>query len=95
MRAPGTLSIKLSVHRDGGVLGVAVKAPGFVGLRARRLEACVRNEVQHWRFPVRRTFTEVVIPYLFHRSHTPGGGPQLSCWNPRGCIDRVPPRHTD
>ena len=36
------------------------------------------------RFPERRNDTTATVPYYFQHTNTPGGGPQESCWNPKG-----------
>src|SRR4026209_806849 len=52
----GELSITLVVHRNGYVRDIVVTAPGVRGKALRRLDACIRNDVLSWHFPVRRDF---------------------------------------
>ena len=37
---------------------------------------------------MRKTFTTATIPYFFQRTAAPNAGPQLSCWDPKGCRTR-------
>jgi hypothetical protein len=86
--ATGELALHLTVHRDGEILDVTVDAPGVTGKRLRDLNRCLRTQVATWHFPVRRSPTTAIIPYYFLKLDLPGAGPQLSCWNPRGCPDK-------
>ena len=36
-------------------------------------------------FPARRSPTTAVIPYFYQHTAAPNAGPQLSCWDPKGC----------
>ncbi len=93
--ATGDLSLRLVVNRGGGIHEFTIDAPGVTGANLRELTRCVRKTVETWRFPVRRDFTTVVLPYYFMYLHLPGTGPQMSCWNPKGCPDKEPrPRNT-
>jgi hypothetical protein len=87
--ATGALRLELIIHRDGTVFKLAIAANGIVGAPLRRLESCVRKEVERWHFPVRRGFTSTVIPFFFLRTESPGAGPIPSCWSPRGCPART------
>jgi hypothetical protein len=83
-RATGELSLELIVHRDGSVVKVAVVAPGVTGTAYRRLDACVREQVATWHFPVRRGFTDAILPYLFIQAKVPANA-WPGCWSPKGC----------
>ena len=83
--ATGELALKLVVHRDGYIHEVTIDAPGVRGKQLRKLEACIKEQVADWHFPVRRDFTTAILPYYFLYLDIPGAGPQYSCWNPRGC----------
>lgn len=84
----GVLTLRIVVHRSGGIHEFAIDAPGVIGANLRELTRCVRKTVETWRFPVRRDFTTAVLPYYFLHLDLPWAGPQLSCWNPRGCPDK-------
>jgi hypothetical protein len=84
-RATGELSLRLLVHRDGGVERVEVTARGVVGKRLLDLSQCIRSGIGDWHFPARRDQTTAILPYYFLKLDLPAAGPQLSCWNPRGC----------
>ena len=49
------------------------------------MAACIREAVEVVKFPARRNDTTAIVPYFFQHTNTPGGGPQLSCWDPKGC----------
>lgn len=83
--ATGELALKLVVHKNGRVSQVTTTAPGVTGRRLRRLETCIRDEVSTWQFPMRRGFTDAVLPYQFHHLRVPNSGPFPSCWDPKGC----------
>jgi hypothetical protein len=84
-RATGELSLELVVDRSGRVSQLTTKAPGVTGRRLRALDACIRDQVATWRFPVRRGSTTAVLPYYFLHVRAPNSGPYPSCWNPKGC----------
>lgn len=81
----GEMTVQLGIHRRGKLESVSVQTPGVPRAVAAKIETCVRAVVAPLEFPVRRAPTTAVVPYHFQRTVTPGGGPQLSCWNPRGC----------
>jgi hypothetical protein len=81
-RATGTLSVQLLIHRNGTLKSLEVDAPGVKG---DALRSCIDRVASSWRFPQRRRFTRVALPFLFLRTQAPGAGPQLSCWDPKGC----------
>ena len=84
----GQLTVHLAIHRRGKLDSVTVATPGLPVKVARKIETCVRGLVEALEFPARRTSTTAVIPYHFQRTEAPNAGPQLSCWNPRGCPGR-------
>jgi len=81
----GEFRVELSIHRRGKLDGVSVSTPGLPAKIAQKVEACVRGVVAPLEFPARRTSTTAVVPFYFQRTEAPNAGPQLSCWNPRGC----------
>lgn len=81
----GHLDLTLVIGRDGAVVSVSAAAPGLPGRAAHQVESCIRGTVETLHFPERRNDTTAVVPYYFQRTRAPGAGPQLSCWNPRGC----------
>lgn len=84
----GELTLRIVVHRNGGIHELAIEAPGVAGANLRELTRCIRNTVENWRFPVRRDFTTAILPYYLMHLDLPSAGPQLSCWNPKGCPDK-------
>jgi len=87
-RAGGELRVQLEIHRRGKLDGVSVAAPGLPGKLLRKVESCVRGLVEPIEFPARRAPTTAVVPFFFQRTEAPNAGPQLSCWNSRGCPGR-------
>ena len=85
VRGGGELRVELAIHRRGKLDAVTVATPGLPAKVALRIESCVRGVVAPLEFPMRRTSTTAVIPFYFQRTDAPNAGPQLSCWNPRGC----------
>ena len=85
LRGGGQLVVQLSIHRRGKLDAVTVSTPGLPAKVAQKVEACVRGLVEPLEFPARRTSTTAVVPFYFQRTDAPNAGPQLSCWNPRGC----------
>lgn len=81
----GTLRLELIIRPSGHVFRFGFAAPGVVPPRLDRLDACLRQLVPSWHFPVRSRFTTAVLPFVFHRTIAPGAGPIESCWDPRGC----------
>lgn len=84
-RATGELELRIVVDRGGHVSQLDVEAPGVTGWRLRDLDACLRDEVMTWRFPLRRQSTTARVPYYFQQLRVPSAGPYLSCWKPKGC----------
>jgi hypothetical protein len=84
-RRAGHLDLTLVIGRDGAVVSVSAAAPGLPSRTAHQVESCIRGAVETLHFPERRNDTTAVVPYYFQRTSAPGAGPQLSCWNPRGC----------
>ncbi|HEU4731857.1 MAG TPA: hypothetical protein VFT22_28375 [Kofleriaceae bacterium] len=85
VKRTGRLDLTVMIARDGVVTSVRAAAPGLPANAARRIEACVRNVVEPVRFPARRADTTAIVPYEFQKTHAPGAGPLISCWNPHGC----------
>lgn len=85
VRRAGRLDLTFVIGRDGYVVSLAAAAPGLPARTARKVESCIREAVEAVHFPARRNDTTAIVPYYFQHTQTPGGGPQLSCWNPRGC----------
>jgi hypothetical protein len=85
IRHAGRLDLTFVIGRDGHVVSVDAAAPGLPARTVRQMAACIREAVDPIHFPARRADTTAVVPYLFQHTNTPGGGPQLSCWNPKGC----------
>lgn len=79
------LDLTLAIARDGHLLSVKAAAPGLAGKAARRVAGCVRSALDDVQFPARRHDTTAVVPYVFQRTTAPEAGPQLSCWDPKGC----------
>jgi hypothetical protein len=50
-----------------------------------KLAACVRATLDDVQFPARRNETIAVVPYFFQKTVARNAGPQLSCWNAKGC----------
>ena len=81
----GHLELVLDVSRYGIVEHVAVKTPGLSAKLAKDVDGCVHTALAALTFPAKRTSTAITVPYFFERTAAPNAGPQLSCWNPRGC----------
>lgn len=86
-RADGRLRVEIIIAATGEVWRQTFV---FAGGRNRPLERCLGRVVAQWRFPMRRGYTAAAVPYLFRAS--PNKGPFPSCWSPRGCARRAPPR---
>ena len=88
---PGSrVELTFVIARAGDVLSLRAAASGLRAHTLRKLEGCVRSEVESVKFPERRNDTTAVVPYLFQRTDAPNAGPQLSCWNPKGCrVSRI------
>lgn len=84
-RHGGHLELTLVIARDGSVVSVKAAASGLPAKTAHKVEACIREIVETVQFPSRRSDTTAVVPYVFHKTDAPNAGPQLSCWNPKGC----------
>lgn len=84
-RGAGHLQIALAIHRTGLLDSIDVATPGLPAKLARKVDSCVRPLVEKLRFPARRNSTTAIVPYFFQRTDAPNAGPQLSCWNPKGC----------
>jgi len=61
----GKLAVTLVVHRAGTIHEISVDAPGVSGANRRKLDACIRAEVETWQFPKRPEFTTAVLPFQF------------------------------
>jgi hypothetical protein len=85
VRRAGRLDLTFVIGRDGHVVSLDAAAPGLPARTVRQVAACIREAVDPIHFPARRGDTTAIVPYLFQHTNTPGGGPQLSCWNPKGC----------
>ncbi|HSR99445.1 MAG TPA: AgmX/PglI C-terminal domain-containing protein [Kofleriaceae bacterium] len=84
-RRGGKLDVMFTIARNGSVLSVDTAAPGLSAVAAHRMHTCIRTAVEGLAFPARRNDTTAIVPYYFQRTDAPDAGPQLSCWNPRGC----------
>jgi hypothetical protein len=84
-RRGGRLDLMFIIARDGHVVSLDSAAPGVPAVAAHQLHKCLRTAVEALQFPARRNDTTAVVPYYFQRTDAPNAGPQLSCWNPRGC----------
>jgi hypothetical protein len=85
VRRAGRLDLTFVIGRDGHVVSLGAKAPGLPSRTVERVSSCIREAIDGLVFPVRRSDTTAIVPYFFQHTNTPGGGPQLSCWNPKGC----------
>jgi hypothetical protein len=85
VRRAGKLDLTLVIGRDGYVVSLTAAAPSLPARSAREVQSCIREAVDAVHFPVRRHDTTAIVPYFFQHTNTPGGGPQLSCWDPKGC----------
>ena len=85
VRHAGRLALTFVIGRDGHVVSLDAAAPGLPARTVHQMAACIREVVDPIHFPARRADTTAIVPYLFQHTNTPGGGPQLSCWNPKGC----------
>ena len=84
-RRGGKLDVMFTIARNGSVLSVDTAAAGLPVVAAHRMHSCIRTAVEGLAFPARRNDTTAIVPYYFQRTDAPNAGPQLSCWNPRGC----------
>lgn len=72
----GTLRLELVIRPGGDVIRFGFVAPGVAGAWLRRLDGCLRRLSDTWHFPVRRSYTTAVMPFLFERTFAPGAGPK-------------------
>jgi hypothetical protein len=84
-RRGGRLDLMFIIARDGHVVSLDSAASGLPTVAAHRLHKCLRTTVEALQFPARRNDTTAIVPYYFQRTDAPNAGPQLSCWNPKGC----------
>jgi hypothetical protein len=84
-RHGGRLDLMFIIARDGHVVSLDSAASGLPTVAAHRLHKCLRTAVESLQFPARRNDTTAIVPYYFQRTDAPNAGPQLSCWNPKGC----------
>ncbi|HEX7837036.1 MAG TPA: AgmX/PglI C-terminal domain-containing protein [Kofleriaceae bacterium] len=84
-RRAGHLDLRFVIASGGAVVSLSAAAPGLPAKTARQVESCIRQAVGALHFPERRNDTTAIVPYYFQHTSAPGAGPQLSCWNPRGC----------
>ena len=85
IRRPGQLDLTFVISRRGDVLSLQIAAPGLAARTARAVETCIRDVVSAVQFPERRNDTTAIVPYYFQKTVAPHAGPQLSCWNAKGC----------
>lgn len=81
----GKLDLMFVIGRDGHVVSLDIAAPSLPARNVVQMATCIREVVDPIHFPARRGDTTAIVPYFFQHTSTPGGGPQLSCWNPKGC----------
>lgn len=85
VRRAGKLDVMFVIGRDGYVVSLDIAAPGLPARTVHQVVTCIREAVDPIHFPERRGDTTAIVPYFFQHTNAPGGGPQLSCWNPKGC----------
>ncbi len=88
IRGAGQLELVLTVTRHGSVEAIDVRTPGLAAKLAKQIDGCIRETIESVAFPARKTFTTAAVPYFFQRTAAPNAGPQLSCWDPKGCRAR-------
>jgi len=81
----GRLDLTFVIGRDGHIVSLHTAAPGLPSRTVERMAACIREALEVVHFPERRNDTTAIVPYLFQHTNAPGGGPQLNCWDPKGC----------
>jgi len=81
----GKLDVMFVIGRDGHVVSLDIAAPSLPARNVVQMAACIREVVDPIHFPARRGDTTAIVPYFFQHTNAPGGGPQLSCWNSKGC----------
>lgn len=87
VKGAGHLEITLSIHRTGALDTIDVSTPGLPAKTAKQISSCVKTLVSDTSFPARRSSTIAVVPYFYLHTAAPSSGPQLSCWDPKGCRD--------
>lgn len=85
VRGAGQLELVLTVTRHGSVDALVVKTPGLATRLGKQIEGCVLDTLAAVAFPSRRTFGTATVPFFFQRTAAPDSGPQLSCWDAKGC----------
>jgi hypothetical protein len=85
VRGAGHLDLTFVIARDGYVLSLKAATPKLSAKATKAIETCVQSAVEGVKFPTRKNDTTAVVPYFFQRTAAPSSGPQLSCWNPKGC----------
>lgn len=85
IKGAGKLEIKLEIHRTGQLDAIDVKTPGLPARASKQIATCVKAIVTDTVFPARKAPTTAIVPYFYQHTAAPNSGPQLSCWNPRGC----------
>jgi hypothetical protein len=85
VRRTSQLDLMFVIARQGHVLSVDIGAPAASPLAVDAMVRCIRSAVDSLHFPERRNDTTAIVPYVFQRTEAPSAGPQLSCWNPKGC----------
>ncbi len=85
VRRAGKLDVMFVIGRDGYVVSLDIAAPELPAKTVHQVATCIRAAVDPIHFPERRSDTTAIVPYFFQHTNAPGGGPQLSCWNPKGC----------
>ena len=83
-RRSGHLDLTLVIARDGNVLSLKAAA-GMPAKMTHKIETCIHAAIDSLQFPARHNDTTAVVPYFFQKTDAPNAGPQLSCWNPKGC----------
>ena len=68
-RAPGLVTLHVTVRRNGSIGELSIEAPGVTGKRLKALTACIQDEIDSWQFPVANADTPAVLPYKFLKTH--------------------------
>jgi hypothetical protein len=79
------LELTLVIAYNGRVRSAKANVPGLPAKAAQKMASCMRTALVSARFPERRSDTMAVLPYVFQKTDAPDAGPQLSCWNRKGC----------
>jgi hypothetical protein len=85
VRRTAQLDVMFVIARQGKLLSVDIGAPTASPHAVHAMATCIRAAVDDLQFPERRNDTTAIIPYVFQRTEAPNAGPQLSCWDPKGC----------